>query len=61
VRDALVAHPDRWRRITSSKTFTAHCTFEGRSLKKPPRGYDPDHPLVEDLKRTDFVAMSRFT
>jgi len=61
VRDALVAHPDRWRRIISSKTFTSRCTFEGRSLKKPPRGYDPNHLLIEDLKRTDYVAMSPFT
>lgn len=61
VRDALVAHPDRWRRIIASKTFTAQCTFEGRTLKKPPRGYHPDHPLIEDLKRTDFVAMHPFT
>jgi hypothetical protein len=26
-----------------------------------PRGYDPEHPLAEDLKRKDFVAYSSFT
>ncbi len=61
VRDAIVAHPDRWRRVISAKSFTARCKLEGRSLKKSPRGYDPDHPLVEHLKLTDFVAMTRFT
>ncbi len=24
-------------------------------------GYDPDHPLIEDLKRKDFVAFAKFT
>ena len=33
----------------------------GDSLKRPPRGYDPDHPLVEDLKRKDFVAVTNFS
>jgi len=28
----------------------------GDSLKRPPRGYPPDHPLVEDLKRKAFVG-----
>jgi len=29
-----------------------------RAATRPPRGYDPDHPLVEELKRKDFVAMA---
>ena len=33
----------------------------GQSLKRPPRGYDPDHPLIDDLKRKDFVAVTRFS
>ena len=27
----------------------------GNSLKRPPRGYAADHPLIEDLKRKDFT------
>ena len=30
----------------------------GEALKRPPRGYDPEHPLIEDLKRKDFVAIT---
>ncbi|HSF20385.1 MAG TPA: TIGR02453 family protein [Vicinamibacteria bacterium] len=55
VRDAIVADPKGWKRATS------RCTLGGDSLGKPPRGYDPEHPLVSDLKRKDFVAYSRFT
>ena len=33
----------------------------GASLKRPPRGFDPDHPFIEDLKRKDFVSQINFT
>jgi uncharacterized protein (DUF2461 family) len=28
----------------------------GATLTRPPRGYCEDHPLIEDLKRKDFIA-----
>jgi uncharacterized protein (DUF2461 family) len=28
--------------------------MSGEALKKVPRGFDPDHPHAEDLKRKDF-------
>ena len=31
----------------------------GDSLKRPPRGFDPEHPLIEDLKRKDFIGLSK--
>jgi uncharacterized protein (DUF2461 family) len=27
----------------------------GESLKRPPPGYDPAHPFIEDIKRKDFA------
>ncbi len=61
VRDALVADPKGWKRAVSGKAFKAQCTLDGESLKRPPKGYDPEHPLIEDLKRKDFVAFVKFT
>jgi uncharacterized protein (TIGR02453 family) len=61
VRNAIVADPDRWKRITTAKAFTSTLTVEGRSLKTVPRGYPKDHPHVDDLKRTDFTAGHAFT
>ena len=29
--------------------------MSGNSLKRPPRGWAADHPLIEDLKRKDFT------
>ena len=28
------------------------------SMKRPPPGFDLDHPLIEDIKRKDFIAMA---
>ena len=51
VRDAIVADPAAWKRITSARKFAPLFVNMGESLKRPPQGYDPDHPHVEDLKR----------
>ena len=34
-----------------------HFHLGGTTLKRPPRGYDKDHPMIEDLKRKDFIAV----
>ena len=61
IRDAIVADPARWKRILGAKAFKETFVLEGESLKRPPRGYDPDHPLIEDLKRKDFILVSKYT
>ena len=48
-------------RITTAQTFTETFELAGESLKRPPRGYEADHALVEDLKRKDFVAVTNFS
>lgn len=55
IRDAIVVKPEQWQQIKADAGFSE---FEigGDSLKRAPKGYDPDHPLVEDLKRKDFIA-----
>lgn len=56
VRTAIAEHPEKWRGTISGKEFQRHCTFWGESLKRPPQGFAADHPLIEDLKRKDFVV-----
>ncbi len=60
VREALVEHPAAWRRAVGGKRFRELYELEGEVLKRPPRGFPADHPLVEDLKRKDFVATTSF-
>ena len=61
IRDAIAASPARWTRVISDDDFAAAYVLEGESLKRPPRGYDPDHPMIDDLKRKDFAAVTEFS
>lgn len=55
VRQALDARPERW------KQAVAELELGGESLKRPPSGFSKDHPLIEDLKRKDFIATRTLT
>lgn len=60
VRNAIAAKPAAWKKVTTDKNFVAHFgSIEGESLARPPRGFDPDHPFIDDLKRKSFVAIRR--
>jgi uncharacterized protein (TIGR02453 family) len=61
IRDRIVDDPGLWKRILGAAKFRADFRLEGESLKRPPRGYDAEHPLVEDLKRKDFISVAAFT
>jgi uncharacterized protein (TIGR02453 family) len=57
VRGAIAAKPGRWKKAVATKNFVAHFGgLEGESLTRPPRGFDPNHELIADLKRKSFVA-----
>ncbi|MCB9826306.1 MAG: DUF2461 domain-containing protein [Planctomycetes bacterium] len=60
VRQAIVASPREWTKAVAQGAFAKSWTLEGDSLKRPPKGFDPEHPLVEDLKRKDHIAVVRF-
>jgi len=61
IRDAILEHPNHWEEIVSDKAFASTFELAGDSLKRPPKGYDPEHPLIEDLKRKDFIASTPFS
>ena len=61
IRDRMVKHPDGWKKVVANKAFARQFELTGEFLKRPPRGYDPDHPLVEDLKRKDFIGVTQLT
>ncbi len=60
IREAIVDDPAAWKRAKSTKAFKEHFELAGDSLKRAPKGYDPDHPLIEDLRRKDFIAVSEW-
>ncbi len=57
IRTAIVERPAKWKRARDNRGFRACFDIGGRSLKRPPRGYPPDHSYIEDLKRTDHIAV----
>lgn len=56
IRSFLIDHPEAWRRTIAGRRFGGRFDLGGDRLKRAPRGIDPQHPLIEDLKRKDFVA-----
>jgi len=61
VRRAIDEDPEGWKRIRDGKRFSAMWKLSGDSLKRPPRGHAADHPMIEDLKRKDFIAVCDLT
>ncbi|QEF96304.1 hypothetical protein Mal15_03310 [Stieleria maiorica] len=58
IRAAIDADPKAWKRARDNKTFRADYQFVGESLKTAPRDYPKDHPLIDDLRRKDFIAIA---
>ena len=57
VRDAIVARAGAWERVARA------CPLDDGedTLKRPPRGYDPEHRFVAALRRQSFTTGVRFT
>ncbi len=60
-RNAIVDNPKGWRAILGSPGFSKRHRMVGESLMRAPRGFDPGHPLIEDLKRKDFISIEEFS
>ena len=57
IRQHIVDETRAWRAAKSDAGFMkVFGGLAGESLKRPPRGFDAEHPEVEDLKRKDFVG-----
>ena len=48
-----------WKKVRNNERFRARFEMTGESLKRNPRGFDPEHPLIEDIKRKDFIGMTK--
>lgn len=61
IRQAIATDGRRWQRARNDKKFRQYFQLAGGRLKRPPRGFPADHPRIEDLKRTDFIAVHALT
>ena len=58
IRESLVKNSEAWVAARDDKAFSQHFSLEGDALVNAPRGFAKDHPLVEDLKRKDFIGLA---
>lgn len=56
IREAIAEDSRGWNAVVGSSDFEETFELGGESLTRVPRGFDPDHPLAEDLRRKDFIA-----
>jgi uncharacterized protein (TIGR02453 family) len=61
MREAIDSDPRAWQRVRDATRFRDSFSLEGDSLKRPPRGFSADHPMLEDLKRKDHIAVRRLS
>jgi len=50
VCSAIVLDVKQWAKVRAKPTL------EGEKLARPPRGFDPNHPFIDDPKLKDFVS-----
>ncbi len=60
IRDFIADNPAAWQAALAHPPLRRDFTLAGETLTRPPRGYAADHPLIEDLKRKDFIALKAF-
>jgi uncharacterized protein (TIGR02453 family) len=58
IRDAIVDNARTWSRIANAGPVRAAGGIKGDALKRPPKGFDPEHAHIEDLKRKSFYIMT---
>ena len=58
IREGILKNGEAWVAARDDKNFRKHFSLEGDALANAPRGYAKDHPLVEDIKRKDFIGLA---
>lgn len=59
IREAIRDRGDKWLKAKTGAAFDQRFgQIRGDSLTRPPRGFDADHPHIEDIKRKSFFAMT---
>jgi uncharacterized protein (TIGR02453 family) len=58
VREAIAADRAGWKKVRDGKAFRNRWDLRGDSLKRAPKGFDPEDPMIEDLRRKDHIAVA---
>ena len=55
IRTAIAGRPADWRKASGD------LDQDENALKRPPRGFDAEHPMIEDIKRKSFTGSLRLS
>jgi uncharacterized protein (TIGR02453 family) len=57
IRKEIAWNYNDFKKILENKEFKkVYGQLEGEKLKRPPKGFDPDHPAIEILKHKSFIV-----
>lgn len=60
IREAIQDNSTKWKKATTSDAFANRFgALRGDGLVRPPRGFDAEHPFIDDIKRKSFFAMAQ--
>lgn len=60
IRNFIADNPAAWQAALAETPFRNSFQLVGSYLVRPPKGFPADHPLIDDLKRKDFIALKAF-
>ncbi len=60
IRARIIERESEWIQVRDHMPFKKQYRISGASLKTSPRGVSKDHPMIEDLRRKDFIAIHDF-
>ncbi len=58
IRQHIDTFPKAWNDALNAPLFCKHFNLSGDSLKRAPKGYPINHPMIDELKRKDFIAIT---
>jgi uncharacterized protein (TIGR02453 family) len=62
IRESILRDPESFKKIVNDKKINKILGgLQGEKLKKAPKGYSPEHPLIEFLKWKQFTYFKSFT
>lgn len=61
IRTAIVDDPDAYKKIINAKKFKSTFELGGSSLKRAPKGFDPEDPMIIELRRKSFIAVKNYS
>jgi uncharacterized protein (TIGR02453 family) len=57
IRSSIVERSAAWKKAAHTQPFSKSFGLMEESLVRAPRGFDPDHPFVDDLRRKNFIGI----